>query len=423
MASYQVFRVKEGVTLEFIRRHKNTMAVVSQETVQGNLTDQYPLLIERSNNNLNMEHVIEIHRPSNLEDRSRSSVQHAPDTQSSPSSRPDNHTSNEGSGRRRWSPLDSAFWLSIELVFTLSQITASVIVLLVSRHEKPRAPLFTWVLGHTAGCIASLPIIYWRYIYRHQAHEQRSSVANQDTLRGNPTVGQNSYINLSFDQASEPEDHVIPPRVANSGQITTFPNPRLSLLVDHLKMVLDCFFAVWFVLGNVWIFGGRSSATDAPNMYRLCVVYLTLSCIGYAIPFILCAMICCCLPCIISMLGMREEHAQIHGASEDRINALPAHKFNLKRDQTTSDVEESQEGGVIAAGTDKERGICGEDAVCCICLSRFVDGDALRELPCSHFFHSECVDRWLRINATCPLCKFDIGERNANPPPPQPSVT
>nr|GEU69827.1 histone-lysine N-methyltransferase family member SUVH9-like [Tanacetum cinerariifolium] len=31
---------------------------------------------------------------------------------------------------------------------------------------------------------------------------------------------------------------------------------------------VDCFFAVWFVVGNVWIFGGHTSAADAPNLYR-----------------------------------------------------------------------------------------------------------------------------------------------------------
>jgi hypothetical protein len=31
---------------------------------------------------------------------------------------------------------------------------------------------------------------------------------------------------------------------------------------------LDCFFAIWFVVGNVWIFGGHSSSSEAPNLYR-----------------------------------------------------------------------------------------------------------------------------------------------------------
>lgn len=44
--------------------------------------------------------------------------------------------------------------------------------------------------------------------------------------------------------------------------------PRLGSLVDHFKMALDCFFAVWFVVGNVWIFGGHSSSSEAPNLYR-----------------------------------------------------------------------------------------------------------------------------------------------------------
>jgi hypothetical protein len=33
-------------------------------------------------------------------------------------------------------------------------------------------------------------------------------------------------------------------------------------------MDLDCFFAVWFVVGNVWVFGGHASANEAPNLYR-----------------------------------------------------------------------------------------------------------------------------------------------------------
>lgn len=43
---------------------------------------------------------------------------------------------------------------------------------------------------------------------------------------------------------------------------------RLKVIVEYFKMALDCFFAVWFVVGNVWIFGGHSSSSEAPNLYR-----------------------------------------------------------------------------------------------------------------------------------------------------------
>ena len=48
--------------------------------------------------------------------------------------------------------------------------------------------------------------------------------------------------------------------------------------------------------------------------------------------------------------------------------------------------------------------------LCCICLAAYADNEELRELPCSHLFHTECVDKWLKINASCPLCKLEIRE-------------
>nr|GEW80339.1 E3 ubiquitin-protein ligase At1g63170 [Tanacetum cinerariifolium] len=40
----------------------------------------------------------------------------------------------------------------------------------------------------------------------------------------------------------------------------------LKVPVEYFKMSLDCFFVVWFDVGNVWIFGGQIVA-DAPNLY------------------------------------------------------------------------------------------------------------------------------------------------------------
>ena len=144
-------------------------------------------------------------------------------------------------------------------------------------------------------------------------------------------------------------------------------------------MDLDCFFSIWFVVGNVWIFGGHSSSTEAPNLYRLCIVFLTFSCIGCAMPFILCATICCCLPCIISLLGFREDQVQTKGASSEVINSLPTYKINGKvehertdlKDDNESDSDSLCEGGFVAAGTENERSVSAEDAVCIFQLNKF----------------------------------------------------
>ncbi|KAL8103084.1 hypothetical protein AgCh_027573 [Apium graveolens] len=46
------------------------------------------------------------------------------------------------------------------------------------------------------------------------------------------------------------------------------------------------------------------------------------------------------------------------------------------------------------------------DSTCAICLSEYQPKDAIRTVPaCNHYFHSSCIDEWLKINATCPVCR------------------
>ncbi|CAK8539302.1 unnamed protein product [Lathyrus sativus] len=46
------------------------------------------------------------------------------------------------------------------------------------------------------------------------------------------------------------------------------------------------------------------------------------------------------------------------------------------------------------------------DNVCSICLSEYKPMETLRSIPqCNHHFHIDCIDVWLKMNATCPLCR------------------
>ncbi|XP_007164261.2 E3 ubiquitin-protein ligase RNF6 isoform X1 [Balaenoptera acutorostrata] len=53
--------------------------------------------------------------------------------------------------------------------------------------------------------------------------------------------------------------------------------------------------------------------------------------------------------------------------------------------------------------------------ICSVCISDYVTGNKLRQLPCMHEFHIHCIDRWLSENCTCPICRQPVlGSSTAN---------
>jgi len=46
--------------------------------------------------------------------------------------------------------------------------------------------------------------------------------------------------------------------------------------------------------------------------------------------------------------------------------------------------------------------------VCSVCLEEFESNQKLRKLECEHFFHSECISRWIMKACRCPLCNTKV---------------
>nr|CAB3263149.1 uncharacterized protein LOC104265696 [Phallusia mammillata] len=55
-----------------------------------------------------------------------------------------------------------------------------------------------------------------------------------------------------------------------------------------------------------------------------------------------------------------------------------------------------------------------DQPICVVCMCEWEPKQLLRVLPCSHEFHAKCVDRWLKTNRTCPICRSDAGQRSRN---------
>ncbi|GAB5371030.1 hypothetical protein AAMO2058_001544200 [Amorphochlora amoebiformis] len=52
------------------------------------------------------------------------------------------------------------------------------------------------------------------------------------------------------------------------------------------------------------------------------------------------------------------------------------------------------------------------DKCCPVCLCELEEGDLIRELPCPHLFHKKCIDRWLTMRQTCPICRTKVLQVN-----------
>ena len=100
---------------------------------------------------------------------------------------------------------------------------------------------------------------------------------------------------------------------------------------------------------------------------------------------------------IESILRQLQELQIEHGRplGEEATRALPQKRFSeaARRDSSS----------------DKE--------TCAICVDEFQQEDMVRILPCSHFFHPDCIDPWLTEHSSmCPLCKQSVSQQNEQPP-------
>uniref|UniRef100_UPI003AAD4680 E3 ubiquitin-protein ligase RNF126-like isoform X2 n=1 Tax=Centroberyx gerrardi TaxID=166262 RepID=UPI003AAD4680 len=55
---------------------------------------------------------------------------------------------------------------------------------------------------------------------------------------------------------------------------------------------------------------------------------------------------------------------------------------------------------------------------CPVCKEDYSAGENVRQLPCNHMFHNDCIVPWLEQHDTCPVCRKSLSGQNTalNPP-------
>eukprot|EP00928_Gymnodinium_smaydae_P042286 TRINITY_DN28494_c0_g1_i1.p2 TRINITY_DN28494_c0_g1~~TRINITY_DN28494_c0_g1_i1.p2 ORF type:complete len:227 (+),score=46.93 TRINITY_DN28494_c0_g1_i1:310-990(+) len=58
----------------------------------------------------------------------------------------------------------------------------------------------------------------------------------------------------------------------------------------------------------------------------------------------------------------------------------------------------------------------GNGECCCCCMERFGVEKPIVATPCNHFMHECCLQDWLKLARTCPLCRYDLDSAEKVPP-------
>ncbi|XP_064601623.1 uncharacterized protein LOC135467729 [Liolophura sinensis] len=72
------------------------------------------------------------------------------------------------------------------------------------------------------------------------------------------------------------------------------------------------------------------------------------------------------------------------GLTKSQINCLPVKKFVPSSGESAQNLE------------------------CLVCMCEFQKSEDVRILTCFHDFHAGCIDKWLKNNNTCPICRVEV---------------
>ncbi|KAK1296317.1 E3 ubiquitin-protein ligase RING1 [Acorus calamus] len=48
------------------------------------------------------------------------------------------------------------------------------------------------------------------------------------------------------------------------------------------------------------------------------------------------------------------------------------------------------------------------ESVCAVCKDEIPVAESVTKLPCSHFYHGDCILPWLKLKNTCPVCRHEL---------------
>ncbi|XP_059649721.1 E3 ubiquitin protein ligase RIE1-like [Cornus florida] len=279
--------------------------------------------------------------------------------------------------------------VALDMMWNLAFVIVSVVMLICTASEKTNVPIRVWICGYALQCSVHVFLVWLEFRRRN-------------VRRGRGEAGAESHGDVN---ESDDEDGT----AGNLG----IPSSSATKRCESVNTMASF---LWWIVGFYWVVsGGEILLHGAPRLYWLAVVFLAFDVFFAIFCVVLACLIgialCCCLPCIIAILYAI---AGQEGASEADLSILPKYRFQISSNDEKPSVGAGRMVPIETSSSyvANERVLLPEDAECCICLSPYEDGAEIHSLPCNHHFHSTCIVKWLKMNATCPLCKYNILKGN-----------
>lgn len=52
--------------------------------------------------------------------------------------------------------------------------------------------------------------------------------------------------------------------------------------------------------------------------------------------------------------------------------------------------------------------LAADDEQCAVCKEFFEIGEVVKQMPCKHIFHKDCILPWLELHNSCPVCRYEL---------------
>jgi Ring finger domain len=58
-----------------------------------------------------------------------------------------------------------------------------------------------------------------------------------------------------------------------------------------------------------------------------------------------------------------------------------------------------------------------EEEECVVCLEKLFENEkeevVVKEMPCGHRYHGDCIEKWLHMHGSCPMCRYNMPQEES----------